>query len=306
MGKDNIVFHTVIWPSMLMGYGEGGEIGAGKGKLELPQDVVASEFLTMEGRKFSSSRNVVIFVRDFLERYDADALRYYLTIAGPETQDTDFTWSEFARRNNDELVATWGNLVNRTLKNVHRHFGEVPAPGPLSESDEQILAAIEGGFTSVGAEIEAARFKAGLAEAMRLAGLANQYVSEQAPWKLIESERERAGTILYVALRLVDNLKLLLAPFLPFSAQALHELLGYGDALAGEIEFAERREQDDSHLVLTGQYESMRGRWIPSQLPAGQKLLEPKPLFRKLDPEAVVSEELRRMEEAAQGGGDHS
>jgi methionyl-tRNA synthetase len=299
MGKDNIVFHTVIWPSMLLGYGEGGEIGAGKGKLELPYDVVASEFLTMEGRKFSSSRGVVIYVKDFLERYDADALRYFLTVAGPESQDTDFTWSEFVRRNNDELVATWGNLVNRTLKNVHRHFGEVPAPGPLSEADEQVLAAIEAGLESVGAEIEAARFKAGLIEAMRLAGLANQYVSEQAPWKLIESERERAATILYVALRCVDNLKLLFSPFLPFSSQALHELLGYDDDISGKLEFVEHQEEGDSHLVLTGDYEALRGRWQISRLPAGQKLLEPKPLFRKLDPEAVVADELKRMEEEA-------
>ncbi len=300
MGKDNIVFHTVIWPSMLLGYGEGGEFGAGKGKLELPYDVVASEFLTMEGRKFSSSRGVVIFVRDFLERYDADSLRYFLTVAGPENQDTDFTWSEFVRRNNDELVATWGNLVNRTLKNVHRHFGEVPAPGPLSEADEQILAAIEAGLESVGAEIEAARFKAGLIEAMRLAGLANQYVSEQAPWKLIESERERAATILYVALRCVDNLKLLFSPFLPFSSQALHELLGYDDDISGKLEFVEHQEEGDSHLVLTGDYENLRGRWQVSGLPVGQKLLEPKPLFRKLDPEAVVTEELKRMEEVVE------
>ncbi len=304
MGKDNIVFHTVIWPSMLMGYAEGGEIGAGKGKLELPYDVVASEFLTMEGRKFSSSRGVVIYVKDFLERYDADALRYFLTIAGPESQDTDFTWSEFARRNNDELVATWGNLVNRTLKNVHRHFGEVPEPGELSAADEQIVAAIEGGLESVGAEIEAARFKAGLTEAMRLAGLANQYVSEQAPWKLIDSDRDRAATVLYVALRCVDNLKLLFAPFLPFSAQVLHELLGYEDDLAGTIDFVEHPEQGDSHFVLTGDYESMRGRWRPSALPVGQKLVEPTPLFRKLDAEAVVAEELGRMEEVAAGGGE--
>jgi methionyl-tRNA synthetase len=299
MGKDNIVFHTVIWPSMLLGYAAGGEIGAGKGKLEMPYDVVASEFLTMEGRKFSSSRGVVIYVKDFLERYDADALRYFLTVAGPESQDTDFTWSEFVRRNNDELVATWGNLVNRTLKNVHRHFGEVPAPGPLSEADEQVIAAIEAGLDSVGAEIEAARFKAALIEAMRLAGLANQYVSEQAPWKLIESDRERAGTILYVALRCVDNLKLLFSPFLPFSSQALHELLGYGDDISGKLEFVEHKEEGDSHLVLTGDYEALRGRWQVSELPAGQKLLEPKPLFRKLDPEAVVAEELTRMESVA-------
>ncbi len=299
MGKDNIVFHTVIWPSMLLGYGDGGEVGAGKAKLELPYDVVASEFLTMEGRKFSSSRGVVIYVKDFLERYDADALRYFLTVAGPESQDTDFTWSEFVRRNNDELVATWGNLVNRTLKNVHRHFGEVPAPAALSEADEQILAAIEAGLDSVGDEIEAARFKAALIEAMRLAGLANQYVSEQAPWKLIDSDRERAATILYVALRCVDNLKLIFSPFLPFSSQVLNELLGYDDDIAGTLEFVEHDEEDDSHLVLTGNYESLRGRWRASELPIGQKLLEPRPLFRKLDPEAVVADELRRMEEAA-------
>src|ERR1035437_218275 len=300
MGKDNIVFHTVIWPSMLLGYGTGGEIGAGKAKLELPYDVVASEFLTMEGRKFSSSRGVVIFVKDFLERYDADALRYFLTIAGPESQDTDVTWTEFVRRNNDELVATWGNLVNRTLKNVHRHFGEVPAPGPLTKADEDVLAAIEAGLDSVGAEIEVARFKAGLIEAMRLAGLANQYVSEQAPWKLIESERERTATILYVALRCVDNLKLLFSPFLPFSSQALHELLGYDDDISGKLEFVEHQEEGDSHLVQTGDYENLRGRWQVSHLPVGQKLLEPKPLFRKLDPEAVVAEELKRMEEEAE------
>ena len=305
MGKDNIVFHTVIWPSMLLGYGAGGEIGAGKGKLELPYDVVASEFLTMEGRKFSSSRGVVIFVKDFLERYDPDALRYFLTVAGPESQDTDFTWAEFVRRNNDELVATWGNLVNRTLKNVQRHFGEVPVPGTLSDADEALLAAIAAGFETVGAEIESARFKAALTEAMRLAGVANQYVSEQAPWALIESDRERAGAILYVALRALDDLKLLFAPFLPFSSQRLHEMLGYDDNIAGEIGYVEHREEGDSHLVLSGDYEALRGRWHPGELPIGQKLREPEPLFRKLDPELVVAEELARMEAAAAGGGDH-
>ena len=131
-GKDNIVFHTVIWPAMLLGYGEGGEYGAGRGTLQLPGNVVATEFLTMEGKQFSSSRGYTIFVRDFLDRYDPDALRYYLVAAGPETQDTDFTWAEFVRRNNDELLANWGNLVNRTLTNAHRTFGAVPEPGELT------------------------------------------------------------------------------------------------------------------------------------------------------------------------------
>ncbi len=298
MGKDNIVFHTVIWPSMLLGYGEGGVFGAGRGRLELPDNVASSEFLTMEGKKFSASRGVQILVRDFLSRYEADALRYFLTIAGPETQDTDFTWSEFVRRNNDELVATWGNLVNRTLHSAYKNFGAVPEPGPLVDSDEQLLRAVDDGFESVGALIEGARFKNALQEAMRLASLGNQYVAEQAPWASLENDRERAATVLYVTLRAVDSLKVLLAPFLPFSAQRLHELLGYDDTISGALEFARVREGDAEHVVLTGDYETWSGRWAPSELTAGQALLEPAPLFPKLDPDEVVAEELRRMEDA--------
>jgi methionyl-tRNA synthetase len=303
MGKDNIVFHTVIWPSMLLGYGAGGEIGGGRADLELPYDVVASEFLTMEGRKFSASRSVGIYVNDFLSRYEPDPLRYFLTIAGPETQDTDFTWSEFVRRTNDELVATWGNLVNRTLTNAFRNFGEVPAARALTAEDEAALAVVEAGFASVGDHIEAARFKAALTEAMRLAATANQYISDQAPWTVIKTDRERAATILYVALRLVDNLKVLFTPFLPFTSQRLHELLGHDGYLAGPLEFREHAEDGASHLVLTGDFASWVGSWTPSDLAPGQRLLEPEPLFRKLDPEAVVAEELRRMEDAL-GGAD--
>jgi len=298
MGKDNIVFHTVIWPSMLLGYGEGGVFGAARGPLQLPDNVASSEFLTMEGKKFSASRGVQILVRDFLSRYDADALRYFLTIAGPETQDTDFTWSEFVRRNNDELVATWGNLVNRTLQSSYKNFGVVPEPGPLVESDERLLRAVDEAFDSVGSLIDGARFKSALQDAMRLASLGNQYVAEQAPWASLETDRERAATVLYVALRAVDSLKVLLAPFLPFSAQRLHEMLGYDDTIAGDLEFARIREGDAEHVVLTGDYRSWTGRWEPSQLPAGQALVEPTPLFAKLDSEKVVADELRRMEAA--------
>jgi methionyl-tRNA synthetase len=300
MGKDNIVFHTVIWPSMLLGYGGDGEYGAGRGPLELPDNVVSSEFLTMEGRKFSASRGVAIQVRDFLARYDADALRYFLSIAGPETQDTDFTWAEFVRRNNDELVATWGNLVNRTLQSAYKNFGAVPDPGPLSEADSALLAAAEDGFVRVGSLIEGARFKSGLEEAMRLAADANRYVSDQAPWALLEADRERAGTVLYVALRTIDSLKILLAPYLPFSSQRLHEYLGFDGFVAGPLEFETVVEEDGrEHVVLTGPYDTWVGAWEPSALPSGQVLREPRPLFAKLDGETVVTDELGRMEAAA-------
>jgi methionyl-tRNA synthetase len=300
MGKDNIVFHTVIWPSMLLGYRDDGTYGAGQGDLELPDNVASSEFLTMEGKKFSSSRGVAILVRDFLSRYDPDALRYFLSIAGPETQDTDFTWSEFVRRNNDELVATWGNLVNRALQSAFKNFGAVPEPGPLTDADSALLFEIERGFETVGSLIEAARLKNALQEAMRLASLGNQYVAEQAPWSMLDSDRERAGTILYVALRAIDDLKILLTPFLPFSSQRLHELLGYDGFLAGPLELRPvAAEEGDEHVVLTGDYGSWAGRWEPSSLPPGQRLREPAPLFVKLDAEQVVADELRRMEESA-------
>jgi methionyl-tRNA synthetase len=300
MGKDNIVFHTVIWPSMLLGYGDDGSYGAGQGPLELPDNIVSSEFLTMEGKRFSASRGIGIYVRDFLSRYDPDALRYFLSIAGPETQDTDFTWSEFVRRNNDELVATWGNLVNRTLQSAYKNFGAVPEPGTLTDADRELLTSVEHGFETVGAAIEAARFKAAVQEAMRLAALGNQYVAEQAPWTLLDSERERAATVLYVALRTVDNLKTQLTPFLPFSAQRLHEFLGYDGYIAGPLRF-ETIDEDDGkqHVVLTGDYESWTGSWEPSALPPGQQLRQPVPLFAKLDPEKVVEGELARMEAAA-------
>ena len=300
MGKDNIVFHTVIWPSILLGYGDDGEYGAGKGKLELPDNVASSEFLTMEGRQFSSSRGIVILIRDFLSRYDPDALRYFVSIAGPETQDTDFTWSEFVRRNNDELVATWGNLVNRTLQSAFKNFGIVPHPGPLTAADQALLQEVEAGFDKIGSLIEAARFKNGLQEALRLAGLGNQYVADQEPWAALESDRDRAATILYVALRAVDNLKVLLTPYLPFSSQRLHEMLGYEGYMAGPLEFRDVDEDGTPHVVLTGDYTGWVGTWAPSALTPGQMLQEPRPLFVKLDPEKVIADELDRMQRSAE------
>jgi methionyl-tRNA synthetase len=297
MGKDNIVFHSVIWPSILLGYdGEGsrgGEPGA-LGRLELPTEVVSSEYLTMEGRKFSSSRRVVIYVRDFLERYDADALRYFIAVAGPESQDTDFTWAEFLRRNNDELVAGWGNLVNRSISMAAKNFGVVPTPGPLTETDEALLAAVRAGFESVGRLIEAHRQKAAIGEAMRIVAEVNKYISESAPWKL-KDDPDRMGTILYVALQAVSDCNTLLTPFLPHAAQRIHELLGGTGVHAPMPEIVEVSDLDGGpdYPILTGDY-SVGARWESVQLPAGRALAAPTPVFRKLDPK-IVDEELARL-----------
>ena len=295
-GKDNIVFHTVIWPSILLGYERGGEVGAGE-PLHLPTDVFATEYLNMEGAQFSTSRGHSIYLRDFLDRYDPDPLRYYLIAASPETQDTDFTWVDFVRRNNDELLANWGNLVNRTLTNAHRQFGEVPQPGELTPEDNALLEGVAAGFDSVGAHIEAGRFRASLVEAMRVASTVNQYISDQAPWALVKTDRDRAGTVLYVSLRAVDSLKVIFTPFLPHTSQRLHELLGYGGTIAGPVGFEEVDDGGEKHEILTGEYTSWIGEWQPSELPPGQKLLEPEPLFKKLD-DSVVEEELARMRDS--------
>ncbi len=295
-GKDNIVFHTVIWPSILLGYGDGGEVGAGR-PLRLPDDVFATEYLNMEGKQFSTSRGHSIFLRDFLDRYDPDPLRYYLIAASPETHDSDFTWADFVRRSNDELLANWGNLVNRTLTNAHRNFGVVPEPAALTSDDQAVLDTVDGGFDTVGAHLEAGRFRAALSEAMRLSSNVNQYISSAAPWALVKTEPVRAATVLYVSLRAVDSLKTLLTPFLPHTSQQVHELLGYDGFLAGPVEFRDVDDDGETHEILTGDYTGWVGRWEPSNLRPGQQLREPRPLFKKLD-ESIVEEELRRMRDA--------
>jgi methionyl-tRNA synthetase len=273
MGKDNITFHTVMWPSILMGVGG----------LELPDDIVASEYLNVRGKKFSTSRGQVILVRDFLAQYDADALRYYLMIAGPENQDTDFTWPEFIRRNNDELVATWGNLVHRTLVNAHRNFGAVPEPQKLNDGDNALIKEVEDALDYVALQLGQARFQVALRYAMTIAAKVNVYLGTEQPWHVIKTDRDRAGTVLYVALRCVDNLKTMFTPFLPFSAQKLHRMLGYDDVIAPQPEVREFKEDGSSHVVITGEYSS-DDRWLPSELPAGRALPQPEALFKRLDP----------------------
>jgi methionyl-tRNA synthetase len=302
MGKDNIVFHAEIWPAMLLGYSglgaRGGEPGP-LGRLNLPTEVVSSEYLTMEGRKFSSSRSVVIYVRDFLARYDVDALRYYVAIAGPENQDTDFTWSEFVRRNNDELVATWGNLVNRAVSFAARNIGSIPEaaqPGRqgLTDLDQDVLARSRQAFGTVGEHLGRSRFKFAITETMRTVAEANKYFSEQAPWKLRESDPDRMRTVLHVALQLVDDAKTLLTPFLPRSSQQVHEMLG-GAGTWSDMPYVEDVDEagGPSYPVITGRYDSA-ARWASVPLRPGTPLAPPAPLFTKLD-SSVVDEELARL-----------
>jgi methionyl-tRNA synthetase len=304
MGKDNIVFHSEIWPAQLLGYnGEGDKGGTpgSLGRLNLPTEVVSSEFLTMEGRKFSSSRNVVIYVRDFLARYDADALRYFIAVAGPENQDTDFTWAEFLRRNNDELVAGWGNLVNRTVSMAAKNVGAVPAAGDLTDADRALLAATSGAFGPVGDLLARNRQKAAATEAMRVVSEANKYLSDQAPWKLKEDPARR-DTVLHTALQAIKDCNALLTPFLPHSSQKVHELLGGTGTWSVAPEVHEVTDLDDGspYPIITGPYDTGQAVWASTPLaPSGTPLAAPTPVFTKLD-DSIVEEELARLEEKAQ------
>jgi methionyl-tRNA synthetase len=299
MGKDNITFHSQIWPAELLAYDgrgdRGGEPGA-YGRLNLPTEVVSSEFLTMEGRKFSSSKAVVIFVRDVLERYQPDALRYFISAAGPENQDSDFTWAEFVRRTNDELVAGWGNLVNRTANMIHKSFGELPAAGELTDEDRTLLDTVAAGFDTVGGLIGRHRQKQALGEAMRVVAEVNKYVSDMAPWKLkAEEERERLATILHVTAQAVSDCNTLLSPFLPHSANAVHRVLGGSGTIAPMpvIEEVEDLDGGPAYPILTGEYSGTPS-WERREITVGTPIGKPVPVFTKLDP-SVVDEELARL-----------
>ncbi len=260
IGKDNIVFHTIIWPAMLMGYSG----------LNLPYDVPANEFLTIEGKKLSTSRKWAIWLPDYTSRYAPDPLRYYLSINMPETSDADFSWREFVRRNNDELVATYGNLAHRVLTLVYRNFnGLVPQPGEIGSRGQGLLKRAEETVTGMGDLLTGCHFKEAIKVAMGLAQEANRYLDEASPWKVIKQDRQAAATSLWVTLGVISCLRTLFYPFLPFSSQKLHQLLGY----EGKVE---------------------DGGWQPRIPAPGQKLNNPEPLFTKLD-ESVIEEETARL-----------
>lgn len=255
IGKDNIPFHAIRWPAVLMGLGD----------LNLPYDIPANEFLNLEGRKLSTSNNWAVWVGQYLKDYDPDPLRYVLTITAPETADSDFSWAEFLRRNNDELVGWWGNLVNRTVSFVHKHFqGQVPA-GLRQEVDEELLNLGRATFEKVGQLIANCQFKQALAEAMELAREGNRYFDAQAPWKSVKVDKERTGVVMATMLQLIAYLRVMLHPFLPDTSSKLHTILNLADA-------------------------PQEVRWSLPTLEAGHPLNAPVPLFKKLDPSIVEIE----------------
>lgn len=260
IGKDNIPFHTMIWPAMLMGYGG----------MNLPYNVPANEFLTLEGRQLSTSRNWAVWVPDYLDRYEPDPLRYVLSVNMPESGDTDFSWREFVRRNNDELLANYGNLVHRVLTFAGRHFGSiVPEPSALDAGSETLLAHRQAALDQVGAALEHCKFKDGIKTAMGLAQEANRYLEEKSPWKTVKTDRQECANAVFTAIQVIASLRTIFYPFLPFTSQKLHEMLGF----EGRI-----NEQN----------------WAVQDLPPGHKLGIPQPLFIKLD-ERVAEEETARM-----------
>jgi methionyl-tRNA synthetase len=311
IGKDNIFFHATWWPAQLMGAGSAFmKIFAEEEKpLTLPHDVPANQFMNLEGKKISGSRNWAVWGRDALTRYDPDAIRYYLTANMPEAKDSDWDWAEFVARNNNELVATWGNLANRVLSFCYKHWdGHVPEIGggsettPLRDADIELLKTIEKGFNTVGAELEAVRLRSALSETMKLATAVNQYLDVNAPWSAVKTDKDAAAKTIYTALKAIDSLKVIFSPFLPFTSQRLHEFFGYESPLFGEQYTEDVTDSLGTHKVLRyrrGESDIVpegetRPQWKPSDLKPGQKLNQPAPLFKKLEV-SVIEEERGRL-----------
>ncbi|HOM67891.1 MAG TPA: methionine--tRNA ligase [Brevefilum fermentans] len=303
IGKDNIPFHAIIWPAELIGVGDSFDekMGATDPQpLVLPYDVPANEFMNLEGKKLSGSHNWAVWGLDFLERYDPDPLRYILTVNMPETRDSDWDWEEFYQRNNNELVATWGNLVNRVLSFAFKHWdGTVPIPHALREGDLELLQTIRAGFKTMERYLEAVKLRAALLEAMRLAGEVNKYLDSTGPWFEIKTDKDAAAKSIYTAMQAIDWLKIIFAPFLPHTCEKLHAYLGHEQPIFGQLVTREIEDDLGTHTVLLyepGESLSATGEdlWQPIELVPGKAFKQPAPLFKKLD-ESIVAEERARL-----------
>ena len=255
IGKDNIVFHCIVFPAMLKAHGD----------YVLPDNVPSNEFLNLEDDKISTSRNWAVWLHEYL-----DVLRYVLTANAPETKDNNFTWRDFQARNNNELVAVYGNFVNRALQLTKKYYGgEVPACGELTGADREIIGEFQGVKAEVERLIEAFRFRDAQKEAMNLARIGNKYLADSEPWKIVKTDPERVKTILHIALQLVGNLAIAFEPFLPFSSQKLRGMLGMG-----KVEWDRLGSLD--------------------LLPAGHRLAEPELLFEKIE-DSLVEAQVQKL-----------
>ncbi len=264
IGKDNIVFHCIIFPTMLKTHGD----------YILPDNVPANEFLNLEDNKISTSKNWAVWLHEYLRDFEGkqDVLRYVLTANAPETKDNNFTWKDFQERNNSELVAVYGNFVNRALQLTKKYWnGVVPACGELEEIDRQTIQEFKDVKEKVEAYLEIFKFREAQKEAMNLARIGNKYIAETEPWKLWKTDPKRVETILYISLQLVANLSIAFEPFLPFSSKKLREMINM-------------TEYNWSELGST------------DLLTAGKQLAEPELLFDKIDDEAIEAQ-LHKLEE---------
>jgi methionyl-tRNA synthetase len=249
VGKDNIWFHALSWPAQLIMYGG----------LNLPYDVPANQYLNFRGSKASTSRGSAPFLPLYLDTYDADTIRYYLAAIMPETSDSDFSEADLIRRNNEELLSTWGNLANRVLTFAYRNFDQrVPDPGALGDADKALIDAGDAMIEEVGRGIAACRFRDGLRAAMAYAQEANRYLNDNAPWQALKTDRDSAARSIYTAIAAIEALKVALYPYIPFSSARLHAMLGHAGTIAD-------------------------GGWQSRRPEAGAALNEPSPLFRKLE-----------------------
>jgi len=256
LAKDNIPFHTIIWPAMLMGHGG----------LNLPYDVPANEYLTLSGEQFSKSRGIGIWIPDILKKFDADMIRYYLSINMPEKRDTDWRWDDFVAKINNELVAIYGNFIHRVLSFIHKNFGKIPPYTKKGEYDEEVLNDVKKDFREIGEHIEKCQFKEGMKKIMRIAQSGNRYMNSSEPWKLIKEDKERCGSVMNVCTQIVGILAIASAPYMPQTADKIWKMMGYERSI---------------HQQGWGEISEMEERVIQ----------RPYPLFSKLDIKEIVQEE---------------
>ena len=299
IGKDNIVFHCIVFPSMLKAHGD----------YILPQNVPANEFLNLEGDKISTSRGWAVWAHEYLQDFPEkeDVMRYVLTANAPETKDNDFSWKDFQQRNNSELVAIFGNFVNRAVVLTHKYFGgSVPPCAALQEIDREALSALPELRASMEANLSAFRFREALKDAMGIARIGNKYISDTEPWKVAKTDLERAGTILNISLQICANLALAFEPFTPFAAQRLRDMLKTGidagtDHRRGEAVTENTFREGEGAALHTGNApaEGLVLRWEllgrADILPAGHAIGEAKLLFEKVEDDAI-RKQLDRLE----------